>query len=193
MQPASVIAAPARFSARHLLREATADLHREIDERFSGPFGTDRTAYQAFLGALARAVLPLEAALEAGGVGALLPDWTARRRSPALAADISALGLDLPASAGLTEIRGEPLQFGTLYVLEGSRLGAKLLLRRVLGHPDPVVRGATHYLSHGADRDLWRPFVDRLEASDAVRDAPDQVIAGARSAFLAFRPEAAHA
>lgn len=174
-----------------MLREATADLHQEVDARFSGPFGTDRDAYQAFLAALGRAVLPLEAGLEAGGIGELLPDWNDRRRSGALAHDISALGLPPPVAMGSNEIRGEALQFGTLYVLEGSRLGAKLLLRRVLGHADPVVRGATRYLAHGTARDFWPSFVERLEASDAVRQAPEQAIAGARAAFLAFRPDTA--
>jgi heme oxygenase len=192
MQPAFRSAASARFSARRLLREATADLHREVDARFSGPLDTDRGAYRAFLAALGRAVLPLEAGLEAGGVAAILPDWPERRRSAALAHDLSALGVASLGAARTPELQGEALQLGTLYVLEGSRLGAKLLLRRVLGHPDPAVRAATRYLAHGETQDLWRSFVERLDASEAVRAGPDRAIAGARAAFLAFRPDAAH-
>jgi heme oxygenase len=79
-----------------------------------------------------------------------------------------------------------------LYVLEGSRLGGRLLLRRTLANPDPQVRSATRYLGHGGGRDLWRPFLEQLEASTAVAAAPDTAIAGAREAFALFIPGASH-
>jgi heme oxygenase (biliverdin-IX-beta and delta-forming) len=77
-------------------------------------------------------------------------------------------------------------------VLEGSRLGGKLLLRRALGHPDVRVRAATRYLSHGAGRNLWSSFLVHLEASSAVVTAPDEAVAGARAAFALFSGRAAH-
>jgi heme oxygenase len=78
-----------------------------------------------------------------------------------------------------------------VYVLEGSRLGGKLLLRRARANPDPPVRLATHYLAHGEGLDLWRPFLQRLEASVAVIQAPHEAVAGARAAFMTFASHAA--
>ncbi len=189
----SLEAATARgLSVRHVLRNATSDLHEEIDAHLSGPFGSDSTAYVDFLRALARGIFPLEDALEEGRVERVLPDWSSRRRAKALAADLADLGADPPPWRRMAPVVGEGAQFGTLYVLEGSRLGGKILLRRALDNPDPAVRGATRYLSHGAEDDFWRSFLRRLEASSVTRHAPQQAVTAARAAFLAFRPEPQH-
>jgi len=71
-------------------------------------------------------------------------------------------------------------------VLEGSRLGGKLLLLLALASPDPQVRAATHYLGHGSGCDLWNAFLESLEASVVVARSPDDAIAGAREAFALF-------
>lgn len=175
-----------------MLRAATATLHAEVDARFSGPFGTDRHAYEAFLTALARAVLPLERALELGSVERLLPDWTVRRRSEALKRDLEILGVAGPPPLDVSVTADEARLFGRLYVLEGSRLGGKLLVKRAAESDDPQVRAATHYLGHGAGGDLWRAFLQRLEASEAVRSSPQRTLLGAREAFGLFGAEPAH-
>jgi heme oxygenase len=169
-----------------MLRAATADLHAKVDARFAGNFSGSALAYGSFLSVLAAASLPLERALEAAGIERFLPDWPERRRAALLLADLEALEIGAPAEVGAPAVTGEARQFGVAYVLEGSRLGGKLLLRRALVHPDERVRGATRYLSHGADRDFWPSFVKRLEASSAVTDAPDEAVAGARMAFALF-------
>lgn len=178
-----------------MLRTATAELHEEVDARFSGPFEADKNAYRAFLLALARAVVPLEAALEAGGVERLLPDWPSRRRTGALERDLDLLAVPLPLPVPITVgiTRDEARLYGRLYVLEGSRLGGRVLLKRALANGDPGVRAATNYLGHGAGNDLWRSFLQRLEASAAVAASPERTMLGAREAFALFREEAVHA
>lgn len=185
-------AASARPTVRQVLRTATADLHAVVDARFSADFASDSEAYGRFLTALGSVVLPLEAAFEAADVERLLPDWSQRRRAPALRSDLEALGLPPPRLLPIAPPRGEARLFGMLYVLEGSRLGGKLLLRRALANPDARVRSATRYLGHGDGRDLWRPFLQRLEASTAVACSPDATIAGARQAFALFAEDAAN-
>lgn len=192
MRPALHIAARGRPSARQLLRATTAALHAEVDARFSGPFDTDKNAYAAFLSALARVVLPLERALEQGGVERVLPDWLARRRAGALEQDLEILGMPVPAPVPVGPNSDEACLFGRLYVLEGSRLGGKLLVRRALENVDPQVRAATNFLGHGAGSDFWRGFLQRLEASEAVAAAPERTILGAREAFSLFRTEPEH-
>ncbi|MCW5734077.1 MAG: hypothetical protein KIS73_08125 [Enhydrobacter sp.] len=101
-------------------------------------------------------------------------------------ADLQALGAALPREIDPPLVGGEARQFGIVYVLEGSRLGGKLLMRRALAHPDFRVRAATRFLSHGAGFDLWSSFLVRLEASPAVTREPDEAVAGARAAFALF-------
>lgn len=175
-----------RSPIRQLLRTATADLHAVVDARFSGDFASDKAAYGRFLTALGSTVLPLEAAFEAVDVERLLPDWPQRRRAASLRSDMATLDLPIPFPRPVEPPRGEARLFGMLYVLEGSRLGGKLLLRRALANPDRQMRSATRYLGHGDGRDLWRPFLERLETSSAVASAPDAAIAGARDAFSLF-------
>ncbi len=169
-----------------MLRAATATLHAEVDARFSGPFGTDKDAYKAFLAALARAVLPLEDALEEGGVARLLPDWPARRRSAALRRDLEILGIAIPHPVRVLPTMDEARMFGRLYVLEGSRLGGKVLMKRACESSDPEVRDAIRYLGHGVGDDFWRVFLQCLEASGAVAASPRRTLLGAREAFGLF-------
>src|SRR3954462_6395747 len=77
-----------------------------------------------------------------------------------------------------------------MYVLEGLRLGAQILLKRVSQSNDPVVAEATAYLTHGAGRHLWRSFLVLLERHAATLSKTlskdDDVVDGARQAFALF-------
>jgi len=179
-------------SIRQTLRTATADLHADVDAGFSGPFGSDAAAYGEFLQSLARVIVPVERALDSAGVQRLLPDWPDRRRTDALIQDLRDLDLEPRTEVEVPPIRGEAHQFGALYVIEGSRLGGALLLRRARENVDPRVRAATRYLGHGAGRNFWPSFLVRLEASVAVMEAPDEAVAAARMVFMLFSPQAPH-
>ena len=176
-----------------MLRAATTDLHAVVDARFSGSFDTDENAYSAFLRGLASVVPPLEQALEQGGVERLFPDWARRRRSAALLRDLDIMRVPPPVAKPVAVTHDEARVFGRLYVLEGSRLGGRLLMKRALANTDPRVRAATNYLGHGAEADFWRGFLQRLEGSQAVRAAPDRTMLGARETFGLFVGERAHA
>ena len=170
-------------SVRFALRDATSELHASVDRRFSGPFATDTSAYADFLEALARAVVPLERLLERAGIGRLLTDWPARRRAAFLVRDLAILGRDVPPGIAVPPAGNDAWLLGVAYVLEGSRLGGQVLLRRALENPDPAAREATHYLRHGVGADLWPRFVAQLEGR--VSEV-DDAIAGARAAFGLF-------
>jgi heme oxygenase len=174
-------------SLRRSLRTATADAHARLDARLAASDLTDRHAYGRFLTAIASALVPLETALESAGVARSMPDWPERTRSAAVLSDLAVLGAAPPRPLGFTlpPLANEPSLFGTLYVLEGSRLGARLLHARVLTSPDPLVRRATAYLCHGAGESLWRSFVSRLEDAAPGLDQ-ESVIAAARQTFDMF-------
>jgi heme oxygenase len=76
---------------------------------------------------------------------------------------------------------------GTMYVLEGSRLGAKFLLKTLADAADPRLFEATTYLAHGRGLRLWQSFLARL--ADEGYDE-DEAIFSARLAFAAFEQAA---
>lgn len=173
---------------RARLRAATENSHAALDAKLEPLFDRGAKGYSEFLRISARGVLPLERALEEAGVGMILPDWALRSRASALRKDMAELGIPAPPSEDVRLPSDEAYLFGILYVLEGSRLGAKLLTQRVDVSGDERMRAASRYLRHGEGVDLWQTFLERLEANRSVRAAPDRAIKGALAAFAAFDP-----
>jgi heme oxygenase (biliverdin-IX-beta and delta-forming) len=177
---------------RDRLKDATAAAHRDLDTQFAAFDLASRRGYRQFLEASAAALLPLEAALEQAGVGGVFADWAQRSRRAAIIADIDRLGGAIRPLRSAGPLNRNSL-FGTLYVLEGSRLGAKFLLRMIAHSADPHIGGATAYLSHGAGQPLWRSFLARLESEAVSSDGETEAIAGARRAFAMFAQAAVRA
>jgi heme oxygenase len=177
---------------RHRLREATAAAHHDLDAQFAAFDLTARSGYRRFLEASAAALLPLEAALERAGVTRLFFDWPERARRDAITADLARLG-------GIVRPMDEvgPLSrnavLGIMYVLEGSRLGARYLLRTIAASADPGIAEARAYLGHGAGRPFWPSFLARLEREPLTGEDEAEAIAGARQAFAMFAEAAARA
>ncbi|TWA94461.1 biliverdin-producing heme oxygenase [Bradyrhizobium stylosanthis] len=172
---------------RERLRDATSAAHRELDAQLSAFDLTVFSGYRRFLQASAAALLPLEAALVDAGVARMFPDWPERSRSAAIAADLGRLGSAMPWAVRVSPLTQSGV-LGTMYVLEGSRLGAKFLLKTVADSADPRVGEATAYLSHGTGKRLWQSFLSKL-ADDGSCDE-DEAIEAARLAFAAFEQAA---
>jgi len=148
-------------SVRHLLRSATATDHAEVDSCFAMMIGRGLAGYTEFLQLSAAAIVPLEAALSEANVERILPDWKNRSRGASLRADLADLGLSVPSAARPPSLGGDANQFGVLYVLEGSRLGAKVLIR-LLASPGLQTLRPLRYLRHGEGLPLWPTFVEQL-------------------------------
>lgn len=170
------------ISLRDRLRAATSDSHAALDQTVGGWSLQTATGYGAFLSASAVALAPLELALERAGVADWLPDWSARSRRAALSADLAALGLNAPAFAP-AEIPSPAFGAGLLYVLEGSRLGARFLSRQVRAGDAGLPLA---YLNHGEGQDLWRSFLTWLDAIPKVGFRTDAAENGARYGFQCF-------
>jgi len=168
---------------RQRLRDATAAAHRELDAQLSSFDLTAFSGYRRFLQASAGALLPLEAALVHAGVTKMFPDWHERARSEAIAADLDRLGGDAQSTVSVPPLTRSGV-LGTMYVLEGSRLGAKFLLKTVADASDPRIGQATAYLSHGAGKRLWQSFLSKLQSEEACDE--DEAIEAACAAFAAF-------
>ncbi|MBR0975196.1 MULTISPECIES: biliverdin-producing heme oxygenase [Bradyrhizobium] len=172
---------------RERLRDETAAAHRELDAQLSSFDLTVFSGYRRFLQASAGALLPLEAALDEAGVARMFPDWPERVRRAAIAADLGRLGSAVQSTVSVPPLTRSGV-LGTMYVLEGSRLGAKFLLKTVADAGDPRIGEATAYLNHGAGKRLWQSFLARL-ASEVACDQ-EEVIEAARIAFAAFEQAA---
>lgn len=169
---------------RNSLRGATDHLHRDLDRIVEGFKLGDIAHYRRFLQASAATLIAIELLLENSGVAQLLPDWPDRTRRAPILADLHRLGSQVQPLA-LRRTAPTPAEmFGILYVLEGSRLGAQVLLERVLASDDANLHDASSYLRAGAP-DAWRTFLRQLETHEAADDQT-QTVSGAVYAFTMF-------
>lgn len=195
MQIEASNAASLGANRRNSLRGATDHLHRDLDRLVAAFNLADATHYRRFLQANAATLIAIEQLLENAGVVQLLPDWPQRSRRSAILADLRSLGSDVQPLALRRAAPTPPEMFGVLYVLEGSRLGARLLLEQVMASSDENVRNASSYLRHGQpvedgssigrNVDLWRGFLEHLESNDAADDQT-QSVSGAVYTFTMF-------
>lgn len=171
---------------RAQLRNATVACHDRVEAAFSvfdiaSPYG-----YATFLAAQAAALIPVEQAIEEAGIDGVLPDWKQRTRRAALWRDLEILGQTPAPSVVFVAPDGPAPMLGMAYVLEGSRLGGAVLLRRALGGPHSMPSTATEYLRHGAGSGLWQSFLATIEAAGFNTADLAKMTAGAVLAFGAF-------
>ena len=156
-----------------MLRTATAPDHEQVDAAFAGYDLAVHEDYVRFLIAHARALPAAEDALAIHD----LPGW--RRRTPMLAADLTALGEIMPDPLHFVLPAGRAAALGALYVVEGSRLGGVMLARRV----GDALPGA--YLNARHERGEWRALLAAIDA-DVGEDSVAEAIAGAHAAFALY-------
>ena len=170
--PASAHPSPPTHDARQRLRHATAQLHATVDGLFAG--GLDSAAvYRRYVLGMHRFAAEYDVVVGAS------PGHSSR-----LAQDLIALALPpLPALGVRHRALDQDVRLGWEYVMAGSSLGARRLVRdaRALGF------GATRvasFLEHHAAGAAWPALQARLDAFDS-RDAQRMSAAetGAREAF----------
>ncbi len=172
-------------SARHALRRETAKLHTELDAMLSRANFDDRESYALFLARQAAPLFALEEAIDASDLPTSIPDWPLRRRTEAISDDLARLGSVSPSPSRAPEMSDDALM-GALYVLEGSRLGAKFLVKQARASSDPVVRDATAYLGHGDGQSFWPSFLAVLAKREDAGLDHAALIDGANRAFAMF-------
>lgn len=169
---------------RLCLRSVTAEAHARLDHQLGALDLAILPGYRQFLEINAAGLIPLEAALAAAGVDGVFPDWPLRSRQAAILEDLARIGGHadpLPAPSRL-DFGG---LLGTMYVLEGSRLGARVLLNAVKQSADPQVLHATAFLRHGAGQHFWPSFLAILDRHSAPNHEAG-AIDGALKAFAMF-------
>ncbi len=112
-------------------------------------------------------------------------DWPSRGRSEALSQDLRELGVVSTDDSNTGDFELRPAEaFGVLYVLEGSRLGSRILLGHTKTSDDQMLRSATRYLSAN-DAALWRTFLATLE-KESIMLHKSELVQGARFAFECY-------
>jgi heme oxygenase (biliverdin-IX-beta and delta-forming) len=173
---AGIAASPGSGGARARLRQATADLHGRVDAMF--PDGLDSLhAYRRYVLGMHRFTADYEIATA-----------TQPRASSWLAHDLVALSQPpLPAAGVRVSVADRAERLGWDYVMAGSSLGARVLLREA-GHLGfDAAHGAAFLARHAAGAD-WAVVQSRLAELD-VDDARCMALAeaGAREAFALVR------
>jgi len=172
---------PCPRSVRAYLRAETANLHEALDRRSGGFDFATESGRRAFLQFMLRGLSLLEGALERGGAAQLLPEWPTRTRAHLLRQD---LGMTTPVAGPVPPtlaFDGTAQIWGGLYVLEGSRLGARAIRAGAPGWTGSA------FLTHTADDRFWPEFVARLERAGGTGAERDGMAEGATRAFLAFQ------
>jgi heme oxygenase len=187
------------------LRAGTAEAHERVDKAFAAFDLTDRDSYARFLRAHAELVLPLEDTLPGERI---VPDWEDRKRGALLREDLAFLrplrhpresGGPSPALSAQDdteemgprfrggddwELDTDPAIAGALYVLEGSRLGGRFLVRQV---PHTFPRA---YLDADQPAEKWRNLLDRFDTILYQPARLQSALAAAHTVFAAFERSA---
>lgn len=165
---------------RSELKAATQADHEKLDRLVSRWDLSHRDSYAEFLRLHSALIPPLEQWLERSGVESLLPDWLVRQRRGALQSDLAALSVQPLAPVGIELRPSLPSVAGVLYVLEGSRLGGKLLVRRVVSVSEAVPAA---FLEHGSGSQLWRSYLNWLDSQSFGPASRREAVTSARSVF----------
>ncbi|WP_158825790.1 biliverdin-producing heme oxygenase [Mucilaginibacter lacusdianchii] len=122
----------------------------------------------------------------------LLPDYVHRRKSAALADDITVLGgVTMPKATetDLPEISNAQQAFAALYVIEGSTLGGKIISQMMARQLEIIDgKGLSFFNSYGDDTELmWGRFKEALNQQANTKAEEDDVIDTANQTFIKFK------
>jgi len=123
----------------------------------------------------------------------VFPNIKERSRIAALESDLLQLGLSTEELAAIELLQFQadialPEAVGAMYVLEGSTLGGRVILKNVdktLGLD--AANGAQYFHGYGAETGpKWKEFLDNLWTFAAGSDEQEQIFKGAQRTFSAL-------
>lgn len=183
--------------ARQQLRAGTAQQHALLDAHF--PDGlADAAAYRCYLAGMHRICTAVENAWIGHGDDASART-NAAARTTRLREDMACVGVGaLHAGSSPLALHGEAELAGAEYVIQGSRYGARQLLRQVQAQGWTAQRGASFLHAHAAadGEPRWNALLARIgeystpggQLAAEVMDAAARTFAAAASAFGCARP-----
>jgi heme oxygenase len=182
--------APAEGHAgvRSGLRARTAAAHARLDRSIEACCLGAPPDLRRLLAVHCAALGAIVPALERAGAARLFPGWDGRSRLSALEADLAELGADRPRRPGAApSFPSHQEVWGALYAVEGSRLGNRVLLRRLAEHGSDLGQRATRFLAHRPeDAAAWPRLLARIEALDYRGEDFEAAVRGAERVFGAY-------
>ena len=176
----------AEGSLRLALRDATAQAHAQVDAFFPGGLRSQGD-YRTYLRGMHGLLRALQDSLDRAGHAA---QWNQAARIACLERDLAALRAVALAPGARIEAGELAQAAGALYVVEGSALGARVLMAdaRRLGYAET---GASFLRSHGEGDapQRWRHFVAWLEAQTFDAGQERSMFAAAAAAFACAKQE----
>lgn len=170
---------------RAALRAHTAGLHEALDQRV-GAFASV-AEYRDFVLRSYRFRQVAEAAFSDSTL------WQGHSLLSSIRQDMADLSIvPEPGDSEPLELSGPSAMIGGLYVLEGSAIGARLLLRRAAALGFSETFGARHLGMQGGEPARWKAFVHVLDTAIIDRHA---ALSGAQRVFeraLAIYSEELH-
>jgi len=169
------------------LQNATAKLHKQIDERVADAgFFQSHAGYNAYLNATLRARAIVEGAL--ANREFVLACFDPQRIAAAVREDLVATGgpiqswPDEPLAIS-TSLAG---LFGAVYVVEGSALGARVLMKQAQALGFTAEHGARHLAAQLGRPTAFRRFLGELEAADFSFSDEREMESAAIATFSVF-------
>lgn len=155
---------------RFALKRATDHAHAKVEQivQDAGMFAS-RDGFRRYLTATYAMRAHYERLLDTNGAAELWPLWPSRRIAALVAQDIMDLGGAAEAAEENLHAELPPGELiGVLYVLEGSSLGARVLVNSVADIGLTASFGARHLFRQAGNRDAWRSFLSLMsEAPEA--------------------------
>jgi heme oxygenase len=119
----------------------------------------------------------------------VIPDSNKRKKSSLLLRDLQHIDAEeintLPLFADATHKSSVPFALGMLYVLEGSTLGGRFILKNIqenLGLDEE--NGASYFAGYGNKTgSYWKQFLQFLTEYESITHTEEEIIAGADYAF----------
>ncbi len=178
---------PPPLSVRHRLRTATQPRHAVLDT-LAGPIH-NAAAYHTYLSGIAAFRTGAEQALKAAPRPEILGSWQPQTLTSLLLQDLSDLPLPLPPPVLMTPPDSTAATMGLLYVLEGSTLGARVLVRQANGLGFTGAFGARHLTVQADGLSGWQSFLHCLGQmpDDAIPAAELAAIQTFDAAILAMQ------
>lgn len=161
---------------RDHLRQETRTLHQHTEQLLGGLDIRTRSGLNHFLLVHHAAVMPIERRL---ATAKMAENWPFRLTG-LLVQDLAERGLEPTDGIVAAQVEdAHPL--GLCYVLGGSRLGARFLLKRLAGS-----ERAPHYLTQAPDETIWPWTLALLNSPEAEAAPRDAIVKSAEIAFASF-------